>query len=180
MSRSLTAFRAALYASGFVLVWAWLATVVAPYNVALGGPLPTWLRPLGALAAVLGAALGISCVVLFVGPGRGTPAPFDAPRAFVAVGPYRWVRNPMYLGGAGVMVGAALWFRSPAVLLLAAVFLALAHVFVLLYEEPALERRFGQTYVDYKRRVRRWRPQRPPRTTSSDGDAENGGPLQAP
>jgi len=43
-------------------------------------------------------------------------------------------------------------------LLFAFVLLCAVHVFVLLYEEPVLERRFGQSYRDYKRSVNRWLP----------------------
>jgi protein-S-isoprenylcysteine O-methyltransferase Ste14 len=38
------------------------------------------------------------------------------------------------------------------------------HLFVTLYEEPALERAFGDEYRQYKRRVRRWIPDRPARS----------------
>ena len=34
-------------------------------------------------------------------------------------------------------------------------------LFVLLYEEPALRRKFGDSYEEYKRRVPRWLPRRP-------------------
>jgi protein-S-isoprenylcysteine O-methyltransferase Ste14 len=40
--------------------------------------------------------------------------------------------------------------------------LALAHLFVVLYEEPTLEARFGDSYRAYKRTTPRWIP-RPPR-----------------
>ncbi len=40
----------------------------------------------------------------------------------------------------------------------ALVFLCCAHLFVVFYEEPGLERRFGQSYLDYKRSVNRWLP----------------------
>lgn len=54
-------------------------------------------------------------------------------------------------------------FTIPAVLL--------AHLFVVSYEEPTLERRFGPPYADYKRRVPRWLPRRP-RGRSGDGPNE--------
>src|SRR5262249_46455685 len=97
-------------------------------------------------------------VTEFTFRGRGTPAPFDAPRVFVASGPYRFVRNPMYLGAAGVIAGAGLFLGSPAILLLAVGFLLLAHGFVMLYEEPALRARFGESYTRYPRSARRWIP----------------------
>ena len=39
-----------------------------------------------------------------------------------------------------------------------ALFLLVAHLFVLWYEEPTLRRTFGQEYDAYCRRVRRWLP----------------------
>ena len=107
---------------------------------------------------IVGAAVAISCVAVFVARGRGTPAPFDPPREFVAQGPYRYVRNPMYVGGLGVIAGFGLYQRSLAIVLFALVFLCCAHLFVVFYEEPGLERRFGHSYLDYKRSVNRWLP----------------------
>jgi protein-S-isoprenylcysteine O-methyltransferase Ste14 len=170
-SRVFAAFRAAVYASSFVLLWGWLAILVTTFDVRLGGPLPPWLKPLGAALAVAGAPLAIWCVAVFVTAGHGTPAPFDAPRRFVAVGPYRWVRNPMYLGGFAFLGGAALWVRSPAMLLLAAAGLVLAHLFVLVYEEPALAREFGMPYQEYRQRVHRWVPRRPGNSSDPGGAA---------
>lgn len=123
-----------------------------------GFPLPAWVAPIGVALMVVGGALAVACVVTFVVRGRGTPAPFDAPREFVAGGPYRWVRNPMYLGGFLVLAGYALCAVSFAALLVAFGMLAAAHLFAVLYEEPTLERRFGASYRAYRRRTRRWIP----------------------
>jgi protein-S-isoprenylcysteine O-methyltransferase Ste14 len=161
INRLLVAVRAAFYAGSFVLLWGWLAVAVRPSDARLGGLLPAWLRPIGGGLVVTGGLLAAWCVVVFVTAGHGTPAPFDAPRRFVAVGPYRWVRNPMYLGGFSLLAGVGLWTRSPAIVLLAVAGLALAHVFVLAYEESTLTREFGATYEEYRRRVRRWVPRRP-------------------
>lgn len=158
MRQLLTALRAAFYGSCFVLTWGWLAVLVRPLDQRSGLVLPGWLVPLGWLVGVAGAALALACVVVFVRFGRGTPAPFDAPREFVAAGPYRFVRNPMYLGGMAMLLGAGLIVGSPAIVALAFAFLGLFHLFVTLYEEPTLERRFGDSYRAYKRRVHRWLP----------------------
>ena len=66
-----------------------------------------------------------------------------------------------------LMVGEALLYRAPIVLLLVAGLWALFHAFVVLYEEPALRRRFGAEYEDDRRGVPRW-VQRFPRRTESD------------
>ncbi len=159
--RMLVVLRAALYVSAFVLLWAWLAAAVQPYDARLPVTVPVWARPLGLALALAGALLALWCIVTFVAEGRGTPAPFDPPREFVAAGPYRYVRNPMYIGGFGVLLGAGLSLRSPAIIGLAFLFLLLTHLLVLLYEEPALAGRFGDPYLRYKSSVRRWLP-RPP------------------
>lgn len=148
--------RAAFYATTFVLLWAWLALSVRPLDDRFGWSLPTWAAPLGVVLAAAGGALALACVVVFVSAGRGTPAPFDPPREFVAVGPYRTVRNPMYVGGLAVLLGSGLILRSVAIVGLALVFWGVAHLFVLLYEEPTLERTFGHSYLAYKERVHRW------------------------
>lgn len=158
MRHRFLALRAALYASGFVLLWTWLALWVRRFDDRLGGPLPAWLAPIGVVLALAGGALALWCIVTFVAVGDGTPAPFDAPRRFVAVGPYQWVRNPMYVGGVELLGGAGVAVRSPAIVLLAMVGLVLGHLFVVLYEEPALTRTFGDSYRAYRRRVHRWLP----------------------
>ena len=112
----------------------------------------------GLVIAVLGLALAIACVLTFAFVGRGTPAPFDPPRALVIAGPYRYVRNPMYIGAGTALFGAALRYGSLALAAYAVVFLLITHLFVLLYEEPHLRGAFGQVYEDYLRTVHRWVP----------------------
>ena len=85
-----------------------------------------------------------------------TENPFKPTTALVFDGPYRFTRNPMYLGMAAVYVGLAfvlglMW----AFVFLPFVILAVDRL-VIAREEPYLERKFGQDYVAYKRRVRRW------------------------
>ncbi len=160
MKRLFVAFRAVLYASGFVLLWGWLAEGARRYDPILGLRLPR-LQPLGVVLAVAGALLCLACIGTFIVRGRGTPFPLDPPVVFVPTGPYRFVRNPMYIGGALVLAGYGLLERSVSVLLLSAVFLLVMHLFVLLLEEPGLERRFGSTYAEYRRRVNRWLPRAP-------------------
>jgi protein-S-isoprenylcysteine O-methyltransferase Ste14 len=167
MSSVLAAMRAIVYTTGFLLGWGWLALQLRP--VGRESVLPAGTRVGGTVLMVLGGALALACVAWFVVAGRGTPAPFDAPRAFVPGGPYRWVRNPMYLGGLLLLVGFGLWHRSLAMALLALPVFLLAHLFVVLYEEPTLRRRFGLPYEAYVALVNRWVPKPPPRDRSGAG-----------
>jgi protein-S-isoprenylcysteine O-methyltransferase Ste14 len=96
------------------------------------------------------------CVWAFFTEGRGTLAPFDPPRRLVAVGLYRFTRNPMYNGVLATLAGEAWLFHSTALLEYAGLVFVLFNVFVLGYEEPALESRFGESYREYRRAVPRW------------------------
>jgi len=56
------------------------------------------------------------------------------------------------------LLGESAVFQSPALLLYAGVAWLCCHLFVVLYEEPALRRRFGAAYDDYRGQVPRWLP----------------------
>jgi protein-S-isoprenylcysteine O-methyltransferase Ste14 len=157
--RTLLVLRAVLYSAAFVLLWAWLAASVRPFDARLPFTIPAWAFPLGLILAFAGSLIVLWCIVTFVARGRGTPAPFDPPREFVAAGPYRYVRNPMYAGAFGILAGAGLVVKSPSVIGLAILFLVFTHLFVVLYEEPSLTRRFGDPYRRYKSAVHRWLPE---------------------
>jgi protein-S-isoprenylcysteine O-methyltransferase Ste14 len=112
----------------------------------------------GIVIGAAGAAVALWCIFTFAFIGRGTPAPFDPPRRLVIRGPYRFVRNPMYIGAGLALAGAALYYESWPMLVYAALFLLVTHIFVVSYEEPTLRRTFEQEYEEYCRRVRRWWP----------------------
>lgn len=151
-----------------------LFTVLVPGFVAGWMPLVFLLRQARLPAAwtarhyaaipllLAGVALYLACVWLFGANGRGTPAPIDPPKKLVMRGPYRWVRNPMYLAVLLFVLGEALFFWH-FILVLYLVFLGSAlQVFVMLFEEPGLQRRFGAMYSDYCNATSRWLP-RPPK-----------------
>jgi protein-S-isoprenylcysteine O-methyltransferase Ste14 len=158
LAKTFVAIRGVFYAFLFISLWVWLAVLVRNYDARLNITMPIWLRPIGVVLAIPGIILAAMCVATFATRGRGTPAPFDAPREFVATGPYRYVRNPMYVGAFAVLFGCGFVLSSPSIVLLAFGFLLLAHIFVLLYEEPALTGRFGESYLKYWASVRRWIP----------------------
>jgi protein-S-isoprenylcysteine O-methyltransferase Ste14 len=124
------------------------------------------------LPIALGAAFYCWCAWEFASAGRGTPAPIDPPKLLVARGLYRVVRNPMYVGVLLVLLGESLVFGSWDLLRYAVLVWLCFHLFVVLYEEPALRRKFGASYEDYCQRVWRWTLQLPPRgRTEGDGES---------
>jgi protein-S-isoprenylcysteine O-methyltransferase Ste14 len=162
------AVRALIVMAAFLWLWAWVALGLRRYDTLYNLQLPEWTRILAIPVMFAGSVICVACIATFVVIGRGTPAPFDPPREFVAVGPYRCVRNPMYIGGALLLAGFALYLRSAAALIFCLPWLLLAHVFVLAYEEPTLRRKFGAPYETYCRTVPRWIPR-----LSSRGEQAN-------
>jgi protein-S-isoprenylcysteine O-methyltransferase Ste14 len=160
MPRKLFALlRALVVAPLFIALWLWLV--------------PRWIggpdvfkdpRPLGWIVIAIGAIVGLPCVWEFAWRGLGTPAPFDPPRKLVISGPYRYVRNPMYVGMGIAIAGFAIVFPHGANIFLTEVSVAavLVSAFIVFYEEPTLEKTFGDAYLDYCRNVRRWIPRLSP------------------
>ena len=149
-----------------------LFTIVVPGSGAVW--IPWWILTRGGDAPqpvawpavsliAVGAALYLWCLWLFATVGRGTPGPWDAPRRVLSVGPYRWVRNPIYIAALLVVAGEAWLFLSLPLLVYGVVAAILFHLFVIGYEEPTLQRRFGEAYSEYRRGVPRWIPRRPRR-----------------
>jgi protein-S-isoprenylcysteine O-methyltransferase Ste14 len=148
-------------------------TVVVPAAILIAGQGPDVGWGLDGRVAVLPVLVGVALMAgglalwswtvrLFARIGQGTLAAWDATRHLVVAGPYRYVRNPMITGVFGVLVGEAAFFGSPWLLIWSAAFLAVNCVYFSIYEEPGLERRFGEEYRLYKRNVPRWIPRRTP------------------
>jgi protein-S-isoprenylcysteine O-methyltransferase Ste14 len=136
-------------------------TVAVPFWLLPNGvrPAPGAAAALGWLFMAAGAALYFVCAFWgFAARGQGTPAPIDPPKKLVIEGPYDVVRNPMYWSVALVMFGEAFVFHFAVFAGVAAGFFLGVNVFVLLYEEPTLQRKFGIEYEEYCQRVPRWLP----------------------
>lgn len=151
-----------------------VAAILVPYLllVGTGGSLPASIGVLEALASfgmILGSGMVLWVSYAFVRFGEGTPVPLDPPDRFVVQGLFRYVRNPMYVGALLIILSESILFRSLWMLLYAfGLWLAL-HTFLLLFEEPQLKERFGESYLAYQRSTPRWLP-RLPRAGSIPGE----------
>jgi protein-S-isoprenylcysteine O-methyltransferase Ste14 len=115
----------------------------------------------GALALLAGGVLFSTCVFQFWTRGRGTLAPWDPPRQFVAAGPYRYVRNPMITGVMLILIGEAAFLRSMALAQWTGLFVLINAIYIPAVEEPMLRDRFGRAYEEYLRTVPRFIPRLP-------------------
>jgi protein-S-isoprenylcysteine O-methyltransferase Ste14 len=127
-------------------------------------------RPLGYLLVILGAAVVVESFYRFAVKGLGTPAPIAPTTHLVVSGLYRYVRNPMYVGVLAVVLGQALILGRAVLVGYAAFLWAAFFAFVVLYEEPALQGRFGASYTEYSVNVRRWLPRLTPWEGSRPAD----------
>jgi protein-S-isoprenylcysteine O-methyltransferase Ste14 len=80
----------------------------------------------------------------------------DNSKIIVTSGLYQFSRNPMYVSLLIMLFGYALWLGSLSPFLLLPLFFGIITTMQIIPEEQALEKNFGQEYLDYKARVRRW------------------------
>lgn len=128
-----------------------------------GWPLLPWrwvAYPAGAILVLAGLSFIKYSWMNLLRMGRGHPQEaFGIPllpptQKLVIDGPYAYTRNPMVLGFLLNLLGIIILFRSSsALLLLYPLICALAVLYLKIFEEPHLIRRFGQEYLDYRRRV---------------------------
>jgi protein-S-isoprenylcysteine O-methyltransferase Ste14 len=117
-------------------------------------PIPAG-RGIGALLLILGFVAGYSGFSAF--RKAGTPVrPGDKPTTLVTSGPYRITRNPMYLGLELVLWGVFFLTKSSFFLIPPIGFFLLINFLQIPFEENLMTERFGQSYAEYCRRVRRW------------------------
>lgn len=115
----------------------------------------------GVTVFAMGFGAYLFCSAWLIGIGRGPHVEFDPPKVFVSEGPYRWVRNPVVITLLTTVLGLAIYLNSIGILILVILGMPLAHYQVTKIEEPRLRDRFGDSYIDYCRRVNRWLPKRP-------------------
>ena len=107
---------------------------------------------------VFGTAVILWAVVALVWYGGATGAPGDPTDRLVAKGPFAWVRNPIYGADAIIIMGLAFLTGSPSMLLYDLLYAIGIDFYVRAVEEPALVRRFGESYAEYKEATPRWFP----------------------
>lgn len=108
----------------------------------------------GAILLALGL-VGIPALLAFR-RSRTSPLPWRPATALVTDGPYRLTRNPMYVGMTLLYLGGTALMNSAWPLAFLPVILFVMNAVVIPGEERHLAARFGDAYLAYCARVRRW------------------------
>jgi len=111
---------------------------------------------LGSSLIILGVITFWYCTGLFAFLGRGTPAPIEPPYKLVAKGFYKYTRNPMYFSYFFIILGEFFLFGHMLLFYYFLFIVFLISVYLIFFEEPGLEKRFGEEYLLYKKKVPRW------------------------
>jgi protein-S-isoprenylcysteine O-methyltransferase Ste14 len=112
-----------------------------------------WNLVLGVLLALSGWLLAMWTMDAQFNIGRGTPVPLMATQKLIVQPPFTYCRNPMTLGTLIAYLGVAAMFHSPGAGLVVLVFVSLLLIYIKQVEEKELALRFGQDYLEYKRRT---------------------------
>lgn len=116
--------------------------IAEPINIILAVPI-----------VILGACISIWSALHFI-KVKGTPVPINPPPTLVTSGPFAYARNPMVTGIFIVLFGLGILFGSVTLLLLFTPLFVFINIWELkAIEEPELEKRLGEEYIEYKSRT---------------------------
>jgi len=137
---------------GCILLGVAFQYVVAPAAVPVG-------RAISAIGGILVLMAGLGFIasagILFNRTGQN-PAPWKPSPELILKGPYRFTRNPMYLGITLFELGLGLAVNNLWISLFAVPALLTVHVIAVRPEERYLSEKFGESYIAYLARVRRY------------------------
>ena len=138
-----------------------LVTAVLMWLISRSVPLFAFVFParnafaIGLVAA--GLIIGILGVLTFRrAKTTVNPTKPQSSSSLVSWGVYRVTRNPMYLGGLLILIGWAIFLSTPIGFLFLPGYILYIDLFQIVPEERVLTTLFGQDFIAYKSRARRW------------------------
>jgi protein-S-isoprenylcysteine O-methyltransferase Ste14 len=138
------------------LLLVWIAVeIVLHYFLPVMQIIPFPYRYLGIALFFIGWIPSVWIWAVYRKAGNPVPAR-KMPNKLIISGLFRITRNPNYLGMLISLIGEAIFLGSLTTFIVPVLFIILINRFNIAFEEENLERIFGKTYLDYKRRVRRW------------------------
>jgi protein-S-isoprenylcysteine O-methyltransferase Ste14 len=108
---------------------------------------------IGIVAIIVGGIFAIWTIEIQIRLASGTPFPMLPTKKLLIVGPFTYCRNPMTLGTIIVYVGISILIGSFSALIVVAIFAAILIGYLIIIEEKELEMRFGNEYIEYKKKT---------------------------
>jgi protein-S-isoprenylcysteine O-methyltransferase Ste14 len=130
---------------GFILNWAFPLTYIPKLPGQIAG-----------IALILASFLIGGSRIIVMRSAHTSPNPRKPTIALVEQGIFRYTRNPLYLSMLVLFLGIAIFTTSLWLILLVPLLFLIADRGAVKPEESYLERKFGQMYLEYKKRVPRW------------------------
>ncbi|MBT5216246.1 MAG: isoprenylcysteine carboxylmethyltransferase family protein [Gammaproteobacteria bacterium] len=82
--------------------------------------------------------------------------PDGDPEVLLTQGPYSFSRNPIYLSMTVILIGSSMLYNCLSVFIIPILFAVLVKIIWIDYEEAKLKKIFGEEYLNYKKKTRRW------------------------
>jgi protein-S-isoprenylcysteine O-methyltransferase Ste14 len=141
-----------IHLAAFALMYSGVGRAVFDTRLPAGSP--AW-RGAGAFVILAGGVLAGWARLAFA--SWRFRAQLDPGHRLATGGPFRWVRHPIYAGLDLLALGTAVWIPTPLTLV-GALAMIVGGELRARAEEPLLERAFGEAFLAYRRRTRRFIP----------------------
>ena len=102
-----------------------------------------------------GFLLAFNSISRFIKAKTGV-IPFSKSTALITEGFYKYTRNPMYVGMNSFLLGLLIILNNPINFIYLVIFFFIVRNLFVIKEEVQMYETFGEEYLAYKNKVRRW------------------------
>ncbi len=110
---------------------------------------------IGLILIGLGFLFAFNSISRFIKAKTGV-VPFSESTTLITEGFYKYTRNPMYVGMNSFLLGLLIILNNPLNLIFLIIFFFIVRNLFVIKEEIQMEETFGEEYLSYKAKVRRW------------------------
>ena len=136
-----------------------LSLLITSYGAHQALPLGLGISPqakfIGVAVALVGMLILLLTLISFL-RAKTSIEPWKPTTKIITTGLYAWSRNPIYAAFCLIPIGCGIFINSLWVLLSFIPSALLVYYIAIRKEEVYLEEKFGEEYLRYKRKVRRW------------------------